>query len=160
MPPGEFAQPVAGGVGTGGYRKVFEVPPQILGQVRGRQVTPLRLLAQRHGKDIVEIVAARCGLPARGGQLGKTARHLTCPRRLHLADHPFELGKTPTVEFVRPTAGHQLVEDHPQRIHITRRRQIFAAHLLGARKFRRQKQVTGFRQRRAFGQDRSGCLAF
>jgi hypothetical protein len=50
-------------------------------------------------------------------------------------------------QFVRAAAGHQLVEQHAQRVHIRSGAHGRSAHLFGTRIFRRQRPDRGFRAR-------------
>ncbi len=108
--------------------------PHVGRQFGDRSVPSFGLLAQRLQDDVVEVspesaaqTVQRGGGPVRGRHLHDRAG----PLGIGLDDRPLETGGRRR-RFVGAAAGQQLVEDHPQRIHVARRRHVISPDLFRA----------------------------
>ena len=122
---------VAPRVGRRAYRLLVEVPPHIVGQVGHRGISSLRLFAQRHQADVVQVA----GRNRRAG--GPAAHALAGTGRSRLQNRSFQLaGLTLAVE--RMLSRDQFVEQHPQAVDIGRRGDRCTGQLLRCSVGRRQ----------------------
>ena len=123
------------------------MPADVLRELLDRGVAPLRLLAQRHQHDVVEIPCEvspqsvrRSFTGRRGAGAGDCS---TRPFRLFLAYRPFQLIGAGYARSIGGLSAQQPVEQHTERIDIARCGERFTAHLLGARVFRREPPEDG-----------------
>src|SRR5271169_4392008 len=121
----------------------------VFGKLLRRRIAPLRILAQRHRNNVIQVPAqslaeAGVGLTGRslllaGGLLGVSARRFLpygCARfrRIGFADGSHDFSTT--VEFIRTASRQQTEQDYSERIHIAGSRDRVAAYLFRAREFR------------------------
>ncbi|MEM9593506.1 MAG: hypothetical protein AAGD06_04560 [Acidobacteriota bacterium] len=140
MPTKKLAGPVAEGIGPGPHRPAFEVATDVVRQLLCRTVAPARFLAQRPEDDVVE-VPAETAAPAfvrhpnpAGGNWSLAGAN----RRL-FADPPFEAASAVPGPVEGAHAGHQLVEQDAEGVHVGGGAEGFPPHLLGARIFEGQE---------------------
>ena len=119
-------------VRAGQHRAAVEIPLEILGQVRGRGIPPIGILAQCHLRDAREVSTQlprqprRCGLPRlgnglRGGCIAARARagqRIRHRQRVGLHDHLLQVRGAARLEPVRPAPAEQLVEQQAQRVDV------------------------------------------
>ena len=118
----------------------IEMPPQVAGEGFDRHVALGLLLVQRLADDRVEVTreagaqAGRCGAPRPRAFLGRGDAIRPFPRghtRLMRGDvthDALDLGAGHGGKAQRPRAGHELVEQHAERVDVGGRRHLFAAH--------------------------------
>ena len=117
------------------HRAAVEIPLEILGQVRGRGVPPIGILAQGHLRDAREVSAQlprqprRRGLPGLGNRLrgggiaarARTGQRIRHRQRVGVHDHLLQVRGAARLQPVRPAPAEQLVEQQAQRIDVGRR---------------------------------------
>src|SRR5262245_46192195 len=144
----ELAGAVAPGVLAREPRHAGQMQIELERELFDRAVTPVRLLARRHHRYVVEVAAQ---LPAqtlrRAGALRSDALQLRARdasrlqgiarrRRLLLADHAFDFVKAQPRNLEWTLAAEQLVEQHTEHVDIARGGDQLATNLLRARMVR------------------------
>ncbi len=126
----EAPRAIAPGASPRLHGQTFEVPEQVFRHRLGGGVAVCRILAQRHHHDGVEIAAQP---PAHALGLGR-GRRRAGQHRFGVADGARQLvGAVDRRRRIRARVGQQAIQDDAQRIDVARRRDLAAAHLLGAR---------------------------
>ena len=154
VPPDELRGAVAQGRRPGHHRQALQVPPHVLGQLLGRGIAPLRLLAQCHQDDVVEVAAQapaqllRVPLacvadrarqervehaPVGDGDSFHPGDCGTGLLRLELAHDLLHLERAAALQVIGQAPGEQLVEHHAQGVDVGRGRERLPADLLGTR---------------------------
>jgi hypothetical protein len=166
----ELGRAVSGRVVLGDDRLAIQIAFHILRHLLGRRVSALRFLAQRHESDPVHVALQLATQPLRLGVARETdrvgrplrsvpvrlalsvrdgrCRHGPADRfarscRFLLRDDSLCFGRRAADQLERPSPGEQLVEHHPQRIHIGGCRDGLGPYLLRARVLGRHESESG-----------------
>ncbi len=140
MAPDEAAQHVARACATCGYRTAGEHRTHVRSQLTRRCVTPLRLFLQRHRDDAVQIDAPglrHCDQPGLAQQR----------RRVFVQQCLAQGLVTAPIATERVRVAQQLEQQQPERMHIGRGGDRFAAQLLRGGVGRGQRWTEVARQR-------------
>ncbi len=132
----ELGAAIAPGLRVGGDRAPIEVALDVVGERRHRRIAPLRLAAQRHQDDVVEIAfqrGARYGgsAPAPAAPRARRGQHQAGTLGRGGVERAEHVGDGAVAEVERLAAGEQLVEDHAERVGVAGGRDRLAVHLLG-----------------------------
>jgi hypothetical protein len=140
----EPSQAVSHRVGTRAHGAAGEPSLHILAQRGGGVISPLRLAAERHDDDAIEVAADSPRHGRRGGHGARRRRGLVEDRALDRGDRAPRGG-----EGAR--AGEQLEEEHAERPDVGSRRRRLSPELLGRRVLGRQQAQRGRRLERERG---------
>ena len=149
VPAQELARPVGPAVRPRGDGHPRLVAPEVLGELLGRAVAALRLLAQGGGDDGVEIPPQAAPKTRDRGlretELFQALRRqpLARARRIDLAQDLLQAVEGQAVEVEGMGAGEEPVQQHAQGVDVGRRGEGLAADLLRAGVGRREQAQPG-----------------
>ena len=146
----ELGEAVADAIGARFYGLHAQTALQIVGERGGAVVATRRCLRERLQDDCIQVAPeAPRQLSLRRASLASGAGRNPSAGSINLngGDRVLQLRDRGTgLEMIWPVSGEQLVEDHPQRVHVAGCTELFAPHQLRACIVRGQNSAVALRE--------------